>query len=279
MTVAAALRAAEARLARQSGDQAALDAEVLLAFVLGRDRAWLLAHPSAWLEPPAQPRYQSLIRRRSAGQPVAYLTGQKEFFWLAFSVTRATLIPRPETEQLVATALAYIPPAAHWLVADIGTGSGCVAIALARHRRRLRLIAADRSAAAVRVARRNAQRHHVADRMSFRRGDLLSPIKTDERVSLVIANLPYLKSTAREWSQLRPEPRLALDGGRDGLRLYRRFYQQLKHLPNRPDLILCEIGPGLVSGFSALTATSGYQLTIAPDLAGRPRVAILKKRN
>lgn len=278
MTVAAALRAAGASLARRSGDQAALEAEALLAFALRRDRAWLLAHPSTPLVPPARQRYQSLIRRRSAGQPVAYLTGEKEFFSLAFSVTRATLIPRPETEQLVERALAHIPPAANWLVADVGTGSGCMAIALASHRPRLRLIATDRSAAALLVARRNARRHRVANRLSFRRGDLLAPIKTGEPVSLILANLPYLKSPAAASSALRFEPRTALDGGRDGLRLYRRSFQQLKNLPHQPDRILCEIGPGLVSGFQALTATSGYGLTILPDLAGRPRVALLKRR-
>lgn len=278
MTVAAALRTAGASLTRRSGDQAALEAEVLLAFVLRRDRAWILARPSTPLVPPARQRYQSLIRRRSAGQPVAYLTGEKEFFSLGFTVTRATLIPRPETEQLVERALALIPLAANWLVADIGTGNGCLAIALASDRPRLRLIATDRSAAALLVARRNARRHRVANRVSFRRGDLLAPINTGEPVSLILANLPYLKSTARELSQLRPEPRLALDGGRDGLRLYRRLFQQLKRFPNRPERILCEIGPGLVSGFRTLAATSGFGLTISPDLARRPRVALLERR-
>lgn len=276
MTVGGALQAAETALQQPLHAVAALDAEVLLAFVLGRDRIWLFTHGSDPIPPTAGRRFQTLIHQRSRGLPVAYLTGEKEFFGLTFSVTPATLIPRPETEQLVETALTSIPVRADLLVADIGTGSGCIAIALARHRPRLHIIAADHSRAALKVARRNARRHHVASQISFRQSDLLAAVPSTTRISLLIANLPYLKQTMNAWSLLRHEPRLALDGGVDGLAVYRRFFQQLLRRPNRPDRIICEIGPGLISGFRRFAKSAGYRITMERDLAQRPRVAILR---
>jgi release factor glutamine methyltransferase len=203
-TVADALRDAGSPTPR-------LDAEVLLAHVLGVSRAQLYARlrdpwPTEALEP-----YGALLRRRLAGEPVAYLVGHKDFYGLDLQVDPRVLIPRPETEELVGRVLAALPLDAIGPVADIGTGSGAIAIALAVHRPALRVVAVDLSAEALDVARANAARYDVAERISWRQGDLLEPLSAP--VAGIAANLPYtvldeVDPDVREW-----EPVLALDGG------------------------------------------------------------------
>ncbi|MBA2370286.1 MAG: peptide chain release factor N(5)-glutamine methyltransferase [Chloroflexi bacterium] len=165
-----------------------LDADVLLAHALGITKEDLYAYPEASVDAEREATFRALIERRAVGEPVAYLRGWKEFYGLRFAVDPRVLIPRPETEMLVDAVLA----SGARLVADVGTGSGAIAVAVAAHRPALRVIATDTSAGALEVARANAAAHGVADRIDFRQGDLLEPVR--ERVDAVAANLPYLSA-------------------------------------------------------------------------------------
>src|SRR5438874_2183714 len=174
---------------------AALDADVLLVHVLGVTKEMLYAHPDTEMTLGAERRYRDLIERRAKGEPVAYLRGFKEFYGLRFSVDSRVLIPRPETETLVDAAREIIAGRAV-TVADVGTGSGAVAVAIAAHERTVHVIGTDISVDALIVARENTLRNGVADRIELREGDLLAPIA--EPVDLVVANLPYLRADPLE---------------------------------------------------------------------------------
>ncbi len=179
MDIRAALKEGMARLRAAQVASHTLAAELLLLHILGRDRAWLYAHPEERIEPEAAEKYFALIARRAAGEPTQYLTGKQEFWGLEFEVTPAVLIPRPETEHVVEVALERLgprgiklrldtgEPSAPLRVADVGTGSGCLAVALAHELPHATVFATDISAAALEVARRNAARHGVADRIHF----------------------------------------------------------------------------------------------------------------
>src|SRR5712691_6133883 len=200
---------------------AALDADVLLAHVLGVTKEMLYAHPDTEMSHRAQRRYGELIERRAGGEPVAYLRGFKEFYGLRFAVDSRVLIPRPETETLVDAARALIGGRALSVV-DVGTGSGAVAIAIAAHEPAVEVVATDISGDALAVARANALSNGVADRVTFREGDLLEPISPP--VDVVVANLPYLRDdTLRRLMQDRAslafEPRVAVTAGQNGVEL------------------------------------------------------------
>src|SRR2546428_12142037 len=200
---------------------AALDADVLLAHVLGVSKETLYAHPDSEMSHGAQRRYGELVDRRARGEPVAYLRGFKEFYGLRFTVDPRVLIPRPETETLVDAARELIAGRAV-TVADVGTGSGAVAVAIAAHERTVHLIATDISIDALVVARENTLRNGVADRVELREGDLLAPIA--DPVDMVVANLPYLRydflaRLVGERTSLEFEPRLAVMAGNDDLQL------------------------------------------------------------
>lgn len=281
-TVAAALRAARARLSRPDSrvrsESPALDAEVLLRTVLGRSRAALMAHPEASLAPQQWQRLVELLGRRAAGEPVAYLTGTKEFMGLTFAVSPAVLIPRPDTECLVERALAVLPAdGRRRVVADVGTGSGAIAVSLAVQRPTLRVYALDSDPRAGRFAAANARRHAVAERVSVRSGNLLAPLP--EAAAVIVANLPYIRSEALPTLPVAVrdyEPRHALDGGADGLVVYRRLLRQLaaqSTLLQRPGHVLCECDPSQVDALRALVrgALPGAVIEVIGDLAGRPR--------
>ena len=281
-TVTAALRAARARLSRPDSvvrsDSPALDAEVLLRTVLGRSRAVLVAHPEAPLAPQQWQQLAGLLERRTAGEPVAYLTGTKEFMGLTFAVSPTVLIPRPDTECLVEQALAVLPDDGRCrVVADVGTGSGAMAVSLAVQRPTLRVYALDNDPRAAGLAAANARWHGVAERVTVRCGDLLGPLP--EAAAVIVANLPYVRSEAlpslpvsvRDY-----EPRTALDGGGDGLAVYRRLLEQLAGRPEllrRPGHVLCECDPRQVDTLSALVSAAlpGAVIEVVGDLAGRPR--------
>lgn len=193
---------------------AALEASLLLAHVLEKSRAWLLAHPEAEISPEQETLLTHLLAQRSAGTPLPYLLGHWEFFGLDFVVTPAVLIPRPETEILVEAGLAWLAQRGEARVVDVGTGSGCIAVALAKHAPSAQVFAVDRSRAALQVAALNAQRHGAA--LTFWQGSLLSAL--DAPLDLVCANLPYIPAPAlAELPLARYEPRAALEGGVDGL--------------------------------------------------------------
>jgi release factor glutamine methyltransferase len=253
-------------------------------------RALLYARLNDPLDASAAEHFVALIDRRLAHEPSAYITGHREFYGLDFLVTPAVLIPRPETETLVEVAIEFIKTDAdapspkserEWRaeVLDVGTGSGAIAISLACTLPGAAIIATDASDAALNLARRNARRHGVLERIAFRSGDLLEPL--DAPVNLIVANLPYVKTI--DWSALPPEirdhePRLALDGGPDGLDVIRRFLDQAPHYLQPGGAIALEFGPGQSEVLLALAraAFPGSLVNIRNDLAGRPRVLTIR---
>ena len=246
-----------------------LDADVLLAHALGIPKELLYAHPEAPVDGDAEAAFRALLDRRATGEPVAYLRGWKEFYGLRFSVDPRVLIPRPETETLVEAVLS----SGARLVADIGTGSGAIAVALATRSPACRVIATDISEEALAVARANVVAHGVADRVELRQGDLLAPIR--ERVDAVAANLPYLTDASveewtRERSSLAFEPRSAVLAGVDGLSLIRRAIADLPRV----------LAPG-GSGYFECDPAQARLLarehggTTLRDLAGSERVLVL----
>jgi len=278
------LRSAASELALVT-DIPRMEAEVLLAYILGTSRAVLIAHPEQPLTSAQLDRYQALVRRRAVDYPLPYLTGRLEFYGLEFEVTPEVLIPRPETETLVELALARRPRSA----VDVGTGSGCIAVSLAVHLPEATIYATEISPAALAVARRNAERHDVAERVRLLAGDLLSPCPG--LVDLIVSNPPYvstgerasLPASVREY-----EPSLALDGGPDGLDVVRRLLAQAAatwvsgHRPptgvgglaSPVGALLIEIGAGQGEAAANLARTFFPQATVRvlPDLAGRDRV-------
>lgn len=223
-TVRQALAAARARLAALPDADPDLDARVLMAHCLERDPSWLYAWPEAVLEPAQQARYDALVARRAAGEPVAHLTARREFWGLDLAVSPDTLIPRPDTELLVETALALGDARAPLTVLDLGTGSGAIALALAHERPHWRVIASDASTDALAVARRNAVALDLPQ-VEFRHGDWFGAIAADERFDLILSNPPYLADDDPhlERGDVRHEPRRALIAGRHGL-------EDLRHL-------------------------------------------------
>ncbi|MGE5244411.1 MAG: peptide chain release factor N(5)-glutamine methyltransferase [Betaproteobacteria bacterium] len=269
------------RLAGLATDEADLDARLLAEHVLGWDAARFFAYGHE-PEPPAfRDAYFALIGRRMDREPVAYITGRQEFWDLAFEVTPAVLIPRPETELIVETALAEFPdPDAPLAVADVCTGSGCLAVALAHERLRARVVAVDISEPALAVARRNAERHGVADRIDFRHGDLLQP--AEGPFDLIVSNPPYVPEgdRARLPAEVRDrEPAVALFAGADGLDVIRRLVRDAAVRLTPGGRLIVEIGYGqaraageLISSVRGLT-----MIGIRKDLQGIPRTALARR--
>lgn len=206
-----------ARRLRGISDTPRLDAEILLAAALDRPRGYLHAWPERIPEPCQADRFAAWLERRLTGEPVAYILGRREFWSLELEVTLATLIPRPETEWLVELALARLPRDQAVTIADLGTGSGAIALALTVERPLARIVATDHSPAALAVARRNARRFGIAN-VEFREGNWCAPLAA-ERFALIAANPPYVAVTDARWRQgeLRFEPAEALVAGEDGL--------------------------------------------------------------
>ena len=248
-----------------------LEAEMLLARVTGLARPLLLAHPERPLSVHDVASYRGLVSRRASGFPLPYLTGNVEFYGLEFAVTPEVLIPRPETETLVDLALARRPR----VVVDVGTGSGCVAVALAARLPCARVYATDLSAAALRVAAANARRHGVHGRVRLIQGDLVGPLAGP--ADLVVSNPPYVAE--REWALLpesvrRHEPRLALDGGKDGLGVFRRLLAAGPRVLKPGGTLLVEMGAsqGAAATIVARSLLPGARVSVHPDLGGRDRV-------
>jgi release factor glutamine methyltransferase len=251
-----------------------LDAELLLGHLLGRDRAWLLAHPEETIADAGE--LDALVSRRANGEPVAYIRGFKEWHGLRIRTDRRALIPRPETELLADAAIDEIRrrveagPVVAW---DVGTGSGAVAvaIALAVADARLTLLASDISADALDLAAENLSFHGVSSSVRLMRGDLLTPEAPTPDV--VIANLPYVASAEvdERRGSLGHEPRVALDGGPDGLDLLRRLLTDLPSRAATGATAYLELGVGQVETVRDL-APRGASVTVVPDLAGLDRV-------
>ncbi len=257
---------------------AELDAELLLAHSLSKSRSDLYSHSEISLTPAQRKNYRQLLARRASSEPVAYLVSQKEFYGYPFFVNNAVLIPRPETETLVEQVIdnartgGYLKPR----ILEIGTGSGAVAISVAKQLGKARLTAADVSREALKLARKNARDLKVNQRIKFVHSDLLSNIRG--RFDIIAANLPYL--TTAQMQELprdikKYEPKLALNGGPDGLYLYNQLLKQLTRITKPGSTLLCEIGPNIKIGFEMLVKNilpTNTKITFHQDLAGRTRV-------
>ncbi len=295
-TVGELLGSGTARLRASGSETARLDAEVLLASVTGFDRTALIAHHERAVTAEAEARFEDAVVRREAGEPVAYIRGLKEFFGVAFAVDRRALIPRPESELLVEVGRTevmarLVDPGRRAAergpvrIADIGTGSGAIAIALAVELRRrhvelgrdVRIIATDTSPDVLDLARANAVAHAVADGVRFYEADLLPPVLPDELLlDVVLANLPYV---IRDVIPTLPvatsfEPVAALDGGPDGLDVIRALLVRLPAVLATDGVALLEIGADQAegAGSAAREALDGWEIRVDPDIAGLPRV-------
>jgi release factor glutamine methyltransferase len=259
------------------GEGLRLEAELLLAWALGCSRPELLAKRDGELPAEAEMCYRGGLARRSDGEPIAYILGKREFMSLEFEVDRRVLIPRPETEILVEEALRRTDGRPVTL-AEMGTGSGAVAVALAHYQRGSVVHATDCCPDALALARRNAARHDVAGRVVFWPGDHLQPLLSaglQGKLAGVVANPPYvptgdlqrLPPSVRDW-----EPTLALDGGPDGLRSYRLLGRQAAALLAPGGWVGLEVGAGQAGAVLAILAASGFhRLVSASDLAGHRR--------
>ena len=257
-----------------AGSSARLEAAVLLAHVLRVDRAWLFANDDREAATGDCRRYRELVERRINGEPIAYLTGIREFWSLPLQVTPDVLIPRPETELLVEIALELIPPDASWRVADLGTGSGAVALAIACERPGCEVHATDCSAAALRVARRNVAAI-APGRVQLHRGSWLDPLSGSFHV--VVSNPPYVAEDDPHLAtgDCRFEPRGALTPGRDGLAAIRRLARETLPRLDPDGLLAFEHGYDQGAAARALLGELGYRLVDTRlDLEGRERVTL-----
>jgi len=262
---------------------AGLDAERLLAFELGKDRSHLLAHFQDSVPESSAERFFTRIAERRRGKPLQYLLGWQEFRDLEFEVTPDVLIPRPETELLVDAAVERFSEGNPILV-DVGTGSGCIAVATAVALPGASVIATDLSEDALLVARRNASRHNVSERIQFLSGDLLLPLGTlglEEKLDCVLSNPPYvaerdlpvLQREVRDW-----EPRMALVGGPSGLEIYRRLLPQALRFLKPGGTLIMEIGYSMQPAIARLFDEAWTLEGMREDFSGIPRIVVSQKR-
>jgi release factor glutamine methyltransferase len=271
---------------RQAGvPEARFEAELLLRHALGCTREVLFArlHEPAAAE--AVGHYFQLLERRRGRVPIQHILGTQEFYGLSFRVTPSVLIPRPETEGVVEEALKELAARARSAprVADVGCGSGCIAVALARECPEAAILAIDASPSALAVARENAVAHGVDERISFLHGDLLDPlVERGEKLDLVVSNPPYVVDS--EIVELEPEvkehePRIALAGGPDGLAAITRLLEGMGAVLDSGGAVVMEIGKGQDLQVAERVLSAGLDLLrIVPDLAGIPRVVVARKR-
>jgi release factor glutamine methyltransferase len=273
-----------AQILRRAGvPEARREAGSLLQHVIQRDRTFLLSHAEDLLTAEQEEGFRRCVGRRANGEPLQYITGRQAFFGLDFEVTPDVLIPRPETELLVETALNLLDNgAAAPLICDIGTGSGCIAVALLHENQRAFAIGIDLSEAAVKVARRNAARHSVTKRITFLVADCFSALKPNQNgFDLVVSNPPYVAGSALEGLQREVrdhEPRVALTSGPDGLAIIRRLLTESGAFLKPGGHLLIEIGFDQGAAVERLVNRNIWKLlAIHQDLQGIPRIVALEK--
>jgi release factor glutamine methyltransferase len=261
-------------------ERALQDAEFLLMHVLGKDRAWMLAYWKDEIGTDASIPYHSAIERRRSGEPIQYITGEAEFFGLPFRVTRDVLIPRPETEHVVEKVIELAAGMARPQIVDVGTGSGAIAVSVAAKIPSAAIAAIDISAAALDLARENAKRNGVTDRIRFLDGNLLAPV-SEEKFDFVVSNPPYVPETDRTSLSVEVreyEPGLALFAGADGLAVYRRLIPAAYDALVPSGWIVLEIGYGQQEAIRTLLAESGFaEIAFTADLQRIPRVACARR--
>lgn len=258
---------------------AQLDAEVLLMYLLGYNRAQLYARLDEELSDETAQEYDRLVERRAQGEPIAYITNYREFMALDFYVDRRVLIPRPETELLVEYTVKKMLEK-NWTdeehpIVDVGTGSGVIAVYLALRFPKAKVFATDISSEALEVAERNAKHYEVENRITFLQGNLLEPVPESPR--LVVSNPPYTVLAQVEPNVARYEPNVALDGGTKGLAIYRELLAQIKSRILRPGLIALEIGSEQANDVSRLGRHffPGAKIEIYKDYAGLDRIILI----
>jgi release factor glutamine methyltransferase len=287
VTIAEAINSAAKQLSGVGITDARFDAELLLRYVLNKDRAWLLAHIQDSLSAESLTSFQTLVVRREKREPVQHIIGTQEFWGLEFLVTPDVLIPRPETELIIETVLADKERlAGESTIVDLCTGSGCIAISLAEEFPSARIFATDRSAAALAIARKNAQQLDCAGRIRFFEGDLFQPLAELDlhgRVDIIVSNPPYVPDGVR--TSLQPEvrdyePALALFGGVDGTDLHRRIIQAAPEFLKKQGLLVMEIGIDQAETLKQVVHEDGryYSSEVRKDLAGIDRVIAVQKR-
>ena len=271
------MRWAVAELAGASRE-AQRDAAVLLCHVLGKDRAWMLAHTDDEVSPDQVNAYRALVARRALYEPMQYILGEQEFYGLCFCVTPAVLIPRPETEHLVEAVLSRVPSDRPLRIADIGTGSGAIAITLARHLPLASAAALYLSQDSLHIAQRNAEELGVADRVRFLHSDLLEAVSA-ERFACLVSNPPYVSSNETLESQVAQwEPHSALFAGPTGMDIYERLLPQALAVLEPGGLLALEIGYGQSKPIADLLALDERwsRPEFVADLQGIARVALAR---
>jgi release factor glutamine methyltransferase len=264
-------------LKRHGSESARLDAEVMLAHVLEWQRVQLYTHFEEEVSASARGAFRALVRDRALGRPVAYLVGRKEFYSLSFAVSSAVLIPRPESEFVVVEYLEVTRQLPSAVAVDVGTGSGCLAIACAHHHQGSRFVAIDISEAALAVARANAVKLGVADRIEYRLGDRLQPVAGEGPFDVIVSNPPYIPSAAidgLERGVRDHEPHRALDGGPGGLDMVARLIEESVEILKPGGHLILEIGSDQESAVRGLMQAQS-RLTLAPtvfDHSNHPRV-------
>jgi release factor glutamine methyltransferase len=270
-------------LQQKGSESPRLDSEVLLAHALGCKRIDLYARHGEEAPEQGRQRFRELVRQRVEGCPVAYLVGRKEFFSLEFTVNRAVLIPRPDTECVVDECLRLAKTQTAPSILDVGTGSGCLAVAVAKHHKTAQVSAVDISSEALAVASQNAAKHGVAERVRFLQGDLFAPIPSGERFDFILSNPPYIPHD--DIAKLAPgvrdyEPHAALDGGADGFAVFDRLIAEAPEYLKPEGYLLIEIGsPQEGPARQRIEHQGEYELakTIL-DGSGHPRVLMARWR-
>lgn len=265
------LKEATEKLKKHSITSAALDAEVLLSFIMKKSREYILSHPETVLMEEQIKSLNQLIDRRKKGEPVAYLINQKEFFGLDFYVNKNVLVPRPETELLVEAVLSHVKNDFSYTIADIGTGSGCIAVALANKLPKARIFATDISRQALAVAEKNAKTYKVESQIEFRHGNLVDALEIP--VDTIVANLPYLPKSEYK-KEISFEPDQALYSKNEGMEYLETIMKQAPSKLNRDGAMILEIHPPQSTEIKKIAQeifpTANIQ--IEQDLAGKERI-------
>lgn len=288
MQLRESLASAITRLTADGVPSPRLNAELLLMFMLGCDRAYLFAHPERELTPDEQTRYEAALAERARGVPAQYITGHQEFWGMDLIVTPAVLIPRPETEHVIETVISLVaegtgtpdrPLSKDLRIADIGTGSGCIALALAKEFPHAEVHATDISAAALEIARANAARHQLEHRIRFHEADLLGGLSLAD-FDFIVSNPPYVGESEEDQVQLEVrkfEPRTAVFAGTAGTEVITRLIPQARTALRAGGWLVLEVSGG-IAGAVQLLLNDWDDVRVIPDLQSIPRVVQARKR-
>lgn len=261
-------------------EEARLDAELLLGYVLGKPRIYLYTNYDQIMNKEELARYRELIRRRAAGYCTAVLIGEKEFMGIPFRVNEHVLVPRPDTEAWLEKVIQRFRNLPDISVLDLGTGSGALAVSFLYYCKEARGVAVDISEKALETAKTNGERAGISDRVEFRRGDFLDALREDERFDVILSNPPYIPSGDIDGlaEEVRREPRIALDGGPDGLKFYRALGEKAACFLRPGGLLAAEVGIGQAETVRTFFENGGLtDIEIIPDYGGVDR-AVCGKR-